>query len=368
MNVAIFSPSQNPYSETFIQAHKNYLKGNIFYFYGSGSNIQLEGVGTLVTSIKVNQIKFKRKILNKPYNYIKNKIVLDALKEYKIDIILIEYGNHAFQLKEVLELSECPVIVHFHGVDASSKEVIERCDNYKNVFKLANKIIAVSKVMEQSLLDLGCPRDKLVYNVYGPQPEFLKVSPNFSKKQFIGIGRFVDKKAPYYTILAFKEVIDKYPEAKLFLAGIGGLLESCINLVKYLNLEANVFCLGIITPEEYRKYLDESLAFVQHSITANSGDMEGTPLAILEASAAGLPVISTKHAGIPDVIIDNETGLLSNEHDVKTMAANMMFLLNHTGQAKKMGSAGKINISKHFSLERHIDVIQNIINDLMSLK
>jgi hypothetical protein len=57
--------------------------------------------------------------------------------------------------------------------------------------------------MEQMLLEMGCPKNKLIYNVYGPNPEFLKVKPTFRKKQFVAIGRFTDKKAPYYTILAF---------------------------------------------------------------------------------------------------------------------------------------------------------------------
>src|SRR5690606_18550174 len=126
------------------------------------------------------------------------------------------------------------------------------------------------------------------------------------------------------------------------MAGDGQLLNICKNLVKYLNLQSHVEFPGIITPETYRKYLEESLAFLQHYITTETGDMERTPLAVLEASAAGIPVISTNHAGIPDVIIDGETGLLCKEHDVEGMAQHMITLLDNPEKAKRIGAAGKI--------------------------
>ncbi|WP_299781934.1 glycosyltransferase family 4 protein [uncultured Formosa sp.] len=365
MNIAIFSPSQNPYSETFIQAHKNYLKGNVFYFYGGGFNIQLEGIGELANQSYYNFLKLKSKVLGKHYGYAWEQVLLRALKDYKIDIILVEYGNHAFYLKNVLKQLRIPIIVHFHGVDASSQLVIDHCNKYEEIFQLSNKIIAVSKVMLEKLSQLGCPLEKLELNTYGPNSDFFNVNTNFDKQQFIGIGRFVDKKAPYYLILAFREVVKMYPDAKLLLAGKGILLETCFNLVNHLKLKNNVTFLGVITPKEFQNYLGESLAFVQHSITANSGDMEGTPLAVLEASAAGVPVISTKHAGIPDVIIDGKTGLLSDEHDVMQMVENMLFMLGDPEKARQMGELGRLNILNYFSLDRHIGALQKNINDLV---
>jgi glycosyltransferase involved in cell wall biosynthesis len=215
--------------------------------------------------------------------------------------------------------------------------------------------------MLEMVIEMGCPENKVVLNTYGPQPDFGKIKPEFTKKQFIGIGRFTDKKAPYYTILAFKKVVEHYPDVKLLLAGDGVLLNTCKNLINYLGLEENIRFLGIITQEEYQDILKESLAFVQHSITADNGDMEGTPLAVLEASAAGLPVISTRHAGIPDVIKHKETGLLCDEHDVDAMAEHMMSMLKHHSLAKSLGSSGKNYILKNYSLERHITKLNEIL-------
>lgn len=363
MNIAILTPNQNPYSETFIQAHKDYLKGNVYYYFGSGLGIQLEGQGVLLSKLKRFYFKATSKLLKRPSYYVRDRMLIASIKRNAIDVILVEYGAHAHNLSTFLEAIGLPIVVHFHGYDASRRDVIERCGNYEAVFGFSTKIIAVSKVMEVALLDLGCPREKLVYNVYGPQPEFESVHPTFAKKQFIGIGRFTDKKAPYYTIMAFKEVANQHPDARLLLAGNGFLMNVCQNLVKHYGLEEQVRFLGVITPEVYRELLTESLSFVQHSITAANGDMEGTPLAVLEASVAGLPVIATRHAGIPDVVVHEKTGLLCDEHDVHAMSLNMLKVLDDKVYAKQLGEAGKERILKKFTLKRHIEALQTTLNE-----
>ena len=365
MKIAIFSPSQNPYSETFIQAHKNYLADNVSYYYGLYNAIKLEN-GTIGFSKRERYIQaFNKHVLNINLGNLQHKAIIKSLRRKEIDVILVEYGNHAHNLLPLLKKAAIPFVVHFHGFDASQKKTIEQCNSYEQVFEECANVIAVSKVMENKLLGLGCPRHKLVYNVYGPRPEFHKVIPAFTKKQFIAIGRFTDKKAPYYTILAFHKVLGTHPEAQLFLAGDGALYATCKNLVKHLGIEDNVQLLGIITGEEYQEYLKTAIAFVQHSITAEDGDMEGTPLAILEASAAGLPVISTVHAGIQDVIIHNKTGLLSKEHDVDAMAAHMKSLLDDIDMAKKMGAEGKRIVFDSFNLKRHIASLQATLKEAM---
>ncbi len=230
------------------------------------------------------------------------------------------------------------------------------------MFEKSAKVIAVSKVMETKLLELGCPKDKLIYNVYGPQKEFESITPNFNKKQFLAVGRFTDKKAPYYTILAFNEVAKKHTDARLIMAGDGALLSSCKNLVRYLGITNNVKFVGVIDKQGLLNLLKESLAFVQHSLVGGNGDMEGTPVAILEASMAGLPIISTNHAGIPDVIIHNETGFLVDEHDVEGMSNYMLKIFEDNTLAQQLGQKGKERIKEYFSIEDYIGTLNNLVN------
>lgn len=364
MNIAIFSPNQNPYSETFIQAHKNYLKGNIYYYYGPLNNITLED-NKLISFSSSRLLQLQKQLFNKSQNWYSFNRLLKSLKSNSIHAILVEYGAHAHQLLPILKASNIPFVVHFHGYDASVTKVLKQCSNYSEVFRSAFKIISVSNRMSEMLLDLGCPKEKLVYNVYGPRPEFFDVVPTFSKMQFLSVGRFTDKKAPYYLIMSIKLVVKTYPDIKLIMAGSGPLLNMCKNLVKYWDLSGNVVFPGVINAETYKELLGESLAYVQHSIIAENGDMEGTPLSILEASIAGLPVISTYHAGIPDVVIHKETGLLSDEHDIEQMSNHMIAVIEDKDLAMTLGQNGKSNIQKHFNLKRHIDQLQTILDSVL---
>ena len=360
MKIALISPSQNSYSETFIQAHKELLEGNIFYYFGGELPDKLED-GLVINSRKKRILD----ILKGHYRLNKFSLAEQALitsfKKNKIDLVFAEYGGTGEKMVPVCKKLNLPLIVHFHGFDASRKSELKIHENYKAVFEYATFIVCVSKKMEQDLLKMGCPPKKLIYNVYGPNDEFLKVKPRFLKPQFIAVGRFVDKKAPYYLILSFLEVLKEFPEAQLILAGDGELRETCLNLIRYYGVEKNISLPGIINRSQLQDYFSESLAFVQHSITSLNGETEGTPVIILEAAAAGLPIISTKHAGIVDVVSDGEDGFLTDEHDVQGMAGKMINFLKDKQLAREMGNEGRKNIEKNFTLQRHI----NVLNDLV---
>ncbi|MNY29233.1 GDP-mannose-dependent alpha-(1-6)-phosphatidylinositol monomannoside mannosyltransferase [compost metagenome] len=133
-----------------------------------------------------------------------------------------------------------------------------------------------------------------------------------------------------------------------------------------MGIENNVLLPGVLSKEQFSDYIENALAFVQHSVTAINGDQEGTPVAVLEASAAGLPVIATFHAGIPDVIVDGETGLLVSEHDVDAMTQKMILLLSNKELAKQLGKNGKERIKSNFTIEKHLETIDVLINNIIS--
>lgn len=370
MNLAIYSPRQTATTETFIQAHRDIPQVDVKFYYGRIQYAQLEGRGTLL------DLSFRSRVHKKLRNPLK-KFGLSAAEEAiaesflteKIDCILAEYGMTGAHLTPIAKALSIPLVVHFHGYDAVQYDVIaEMGEKYQAMFAYAAAIVVVSKKMGEKIAALGCPPEKICLNTYGVHADYLKIEPTYSEKILVGLGRFVDKKAPYYTILAFQKALLKHPDAKLIIGGSGPLYDACINLVKFWNLQEVVSLPGVILPADFKGYMANCRAFVQHSITPGSGDMEGTPLSVLEAQAAGLPVIATYHAGIPDVVLHEKTGLLCEEHDVALMADHMVHLLDNIDLARAMGEAGRKRYIEHFTLERHLSELSRIVHESVNAK
>lgn len=364
-NLAILSPYENAYSETFIQAHKS-LPFNIF-FYCNGKNYvpaQLAESSKLVR--RINRVYFTLKSLMRNKLTESEHSLKYLLKKKKIDCVLAEYGVTAAASLNVVQSLKLPLIVHFHGFDSSDRGVLHKYkEKYLQVFKYAIFVVVVSKKMSADLIALGCPADKIIRTTCGPNADFFSVKSNFIYRNFTAVGRFVDKKAPHLTIKAFAEVAKQYTDARLFFGGKGKLLNACKDLVKELGIEEQVSFLGKLSRPEIIELFSNSLAFVQHSVTAENGDSEGTPVAIMEASAAGLPVVATRHAGITDVIQHGITGFLVEEFDVEGMINYMTKLCEDLGKAKAMGGEGSNLIKSNFTIEKHLDCLTELINKAM---
>lgn len=361
--VALISPNENGYSETFIQQHRKGISENLVYYYGGILPKKNDKSGVLLSRKLKIQFRFQQ-IFKKTNLSMRETALANSFKKEGITVVVAEYGITAVAVLKVCKHLNIPLIPIFHGYDASKKEILEKySQSYKTLFNEAFKIISVSQKIAKTLITLGCNSSKITISPCAPNDSFSNIKLNYSKPLFVGIGRFVDKKAPYYTILAFSKVLKKYPEAKLLIAGNGVLYNMCKNLVRFLKIEQQVILPGIVAHDELKNHFTNALAFVQHSITAIDGDMEGTPVAILEAGIAGLPVIATKHAGIPDVILNNETGFLVEEHDVDAMAEKMMELLENPEIGKKMGEKSKAFIQNNFSQKIHLEILNKIIKE-----
>lgn len=375
MNLAIISPNQNAYSETFIQAHKGIKADKVFFYYGGFIPSRLEEYGPIMPTKDSLNIKTILKYGLK-YNHfyrmkngfsIKEYFLAKSLIKHNIDVVLAEFGPTGVECMNVCKKLGIPLITHFHGYDVSSL-LEEYRTRYTKLIDYCDSVVGVSKDMVKTLQLLGAPIEKTVYTPCGPNPEFQKISSNFNSKKFLSVGRFTDKKAPYYTILAFNEVVKKHPDAQLLFVGTGELLNTSMNLVKFLHLEENIKFLGVQKPEQIRQLMSECIGFIQHNITALNGDQEGTPVGIMEASLAGLPVISTYHAGIKDIVINEKTGLLVKEHDVKGMADNIIRIVKDIPFAKSLGQEGRKFISENFSLKNHLSILSDTVKKAYDVK
>ena len=291
-----------------------------------------------------------------------------AFRRTRADVILAEYGTHGVSILKACQRAAVPLVVHFHGADASRHKVLRRYSaGYRRMFTQAAAVIAVSRAMERKLISVGCPPGKLVYLPYGVDCDtFVGARPLTAPPQFLAVGRMVEKKAPNLTLMAFARVLEQCPDARLRMIGDGKLLDTCRNLAASLALDHAVAFLGSQSHETVRQEMHHARAFVQHSVTAADGDSEGTPVAILEAGAAGLPVVSTRHAGIPEVVVEGKTGLLVDEGRTDDMARHMLTLANDPSLADELGRNAAVHVRRHYTMAQNINRLTHVLEAVAS--
>lgn len=360
--LALVAPNKESFSETFIKAQVDLLPFNTHFYYGGYIPRFLNDKSISTSESLVYRFYYKILRFFGITKYKNDELdLIRSFRKNRIEIVLAQYGPTGEALCRVCKEVKIPLVVHFHGYDSTVSYVFEENNRYKNLFSYASKIIAVSQKMKRDLIALGCSADKIECHPCGPNSDFFKVTPLLSGSHFIGIGRFTNKKAPYYTILAFSKVLKLYPDARLTIGGYGELFDVCKNLIKYLEIEHAVNLPGILNRNQFALLLSQSVAFVQHSLVTESGDAEGAPVAILEASAAGVPVISTKHAGIPEIVIDGVTGILVEEHDVEGMSRAMEKILADGILRNNMSKEGRKFVLENFSMDSYISMVASLL-------
>jgi glycosyltransferase involved in cell wall biosynthesis len=369
--LCIAKPNKSTYSETFIQAHidklanpKQIIFGGAFPLYGEN--------GKRLISSKIDLLNYlvQKRLLKRLKIKLRTKALSGYLRREKVTVVLAEYGYVGAMICDACKEANVPLIIHFHGADAHHYATVNKYRSlYADAFQYASKIVVVSKDMMNSVIGLGADEAKMVFNPYGVNTKvFTQVDVLHSQVNFLCVGRFVEKKSPLSTIKAFKIASQSFPEAKLWMVGDGPLLEEAKAFVRSQDLVDKVIFAGVLPQAEIILLMQKMRAYVQHSVIATDGDMEGTPNTILEASAAGLPIVSTRHAGIKEAVIDEVTGFLVNEHDVQGMASAMIKLAESAKLASDLGSNARQHVLKNYNLETQIGKLQRIIDESCLVK
>ncbi len=359
----------SPRPDTFVQAHMERLPGVVLVLGDGLPPNRLENGGLIMHGSGAGRIMdvasgALRGLLPQKEH---SRRIAQLLKEREAQVVLAEFGYTAMYMLDACRMAGVPLVAHFHGIDAHSRDYLRKYHRYQQLFKEGAAFVAVSRSMRDHLIQLGAPAERTHHTVYGVDLErFTGAKPAQAPPNLLAIGRFVEKKAPHLTILAFSKVLERLPEARLTMVGDGRLWEACDSMVRALGLGDRIHLAGHSPHDGILPYLRTSRAFVQHSVTAHNGDSEGTPVAILEAMASGLPVIATRHAGIPDVVEHGVHGLLCDELDITTMAASMERLLSDPMLAATMGAQAASYARRTFPMEQQIAALHTVLRQAVS--
>ena len=283
-----------------------------------------------------------------------NKIV----NEFEPDLIQCHFGYEALRLVDNLDRTDIPIVVTFQGHDASyflkRKSYV---DKLKDLFSRENVYATfVCDFLKRNLEKVGVKfnGEKVIYS--GTRLTHFKRRDYDHPKEpftFLQVSHFEERKGHKYVLEAFKTVLETKPEkkVKLILAGGGPDLEPMKQLAMELGIHEQVDFPGWVSPEQVRELLENAHAYILHSLTVD-GWTEGIPNAIMEAMAMELPVISTRHAGIPELVDEGIHGILTDERDTEALATGMLEVL-------KWGymSVSREKIIERFEYQKRIDTL-----------
>lgn len=364
-SIAVVSYNYQQYSETFINHLVKNLPFKVHYMYGGELPafygdyrpfLPEKGWGRWYVETKA--------LLGKKTQEQQEEAVEQYLLKNNIEAVHTNYSITALPLMDICERNNIPLIVHFRGWTAYRQTILDKYGaQYPKLFRIATAVICVSEDMKRQLIHLGCPENKITIIASGADTAYFRYQNHSANPPvFLSVGRFCDTKNPHLTILAFSKVLQDIPDAKLVMAGGNEtLLSACFTLCKALKIENDVMFKGVLTHEEVAEEMKNAYAFVQHSATTILKEKEGTPNAIMEAMASGLPVVATRHAGIKDIITHGETGLLRNEYDIDAMAKHMIQIWNYKEFATQIGINASEHISKNYTRKLYLDKVAEII-------
>ncbi|MDV6253341.1 glycosyltransferase [Vibrio sp. EA2] len=321
----------------------------------------LKGKGNLAFSVsKDDKLAFSQKL----------SIVYALAKGIKLsyDVILVHFGNFGYYIST---LKSCGVLrgkvaIIFHGYEISRKKVLsDNVDAYRACFDSCDMFLPVSKLWKEKLIKMGCPSRKVYVSRMGIDlDDFVYKTANSDSEVFklIQVGRLTKKKGILDTINAIA-LLPKDSNIHLDVVGSGELENEALELVRKLGLFNKIKFHGPLPNTMVKKLLFQSNAYILPSKVADDGDMEGVPVALMEAMAVGLPVISTYHSGIPELIDDGVSGFLVNEGDVEALS-NTVYTVSRYDQSSlnKITVSARQKIEKQFNNDKEVKALIDLIS------
>lgn len=232
----------------------------------------------------------------------------------------------------------------------------------RQVMKSATHLSATSEFLKQSSIELErSVQNKISVIPFGvsvpdsvaempPHPP-VKICLVKSLKPVYGIDKLLQ---------AMSRVIEKFPDAKLNIAGKGPMEEIIRSMISQLNLEKSVSMVGFIEKEKVYEFIRS-----HHMMVMPSVGEEGFGVAALEAGACARPVIASRVGGVPEVVIDGTTGLLVPPGNVGELANSIIKLADNISLCHQLGQNGYYHVKENFQWEKSLDMMSELYERLI---
>lgn len=307
-----------------------------------------------------------------------NAYCYQTLKKHQVKIVHCHFGDSAIHFLELKKRLGFSLVVSFYGADMSllPKDPAWR-ERYQPLFDEGALFLVEGPHMKQALIDLGCAQKKIVIQHLGvnldEHPLKLRKPNEDGKVKILVAGTFREKKGIPYALQAFSRIIKQHPNVSLTLLGDSAGLardeqekKKILQIITDHQLEDHIDQLGFRPFDEFKQLLLEHHIFLSPSVTAEDGDSEGgAPVSITEASATGMPIVSTSHADIPEVVIDGEGGLLCAERDIEALAKNLDYLVSNPQTWEQFGKQGRARIEQEFNCTTQVAKLEKLYEGII---
>ncbi|BCY06977.1 glycosyltransferase [Actinoplanes sp. L3-i22] len=282
------------------------------------------------------------------------------------NLVHAHFGGDGWLVSHSAQRAGVPLVVTVHGHDVTRQPSSQGAKglryrrNLQTVFARASLVIAVSEVIRGQAIRWGADPAKVRVHYTGiAVPESVEALPK--KWDVVFVGRFVAKKG-LDDLLAALARVESRPRA--LIVGDGELMPAIRARAEELGVD--VTFTGSQSPEQVHRHLLESRLLACPSKTAPDGDTEGLPTTILEAAALGLPVVATRHSGIPEAVLDGETGLLSPEGDPAALAVSLTRLLGDEDLQRRLGERARRHVTAHFDLLGQTSRLEDLYDEVVA--
>ncbi|MCW6038847.1 glycosyltransferase [Spirulina subsalsa FACHB-351] len=354
-NVIIFSSLLLPPSQTFIRDPVEQFQEFKGYYVGSRrvEGLELPSDRTWVVNQGGPVGKLQEQIFKltgfAPQLYAKIR-ALDPV------LIHAQFGLSGTLALPWAKSLKIPLIVHYRGADATIRADSARYTSlnhwlyFQRLPQLqqdSHLFLTVCRFLQQKLLEQGFPPEKIITHYHGVDIQKFSPNPQISRQPTVlFVGRLTEKKGVKFLILAMSEVQQQLPNVKLVIIGDGPLKQD-LETLAHQTLKQYQF-LGVQPQTIVKTWMNQAQILATPSITSPEGDSEGLPNVILEAQAMGLPVVSTYHAGIPEVVFHEKTGFLTPEQDSQGLGGYILELFRNPELWQQFSREGREQMVKHF--------------------
>ena len=276
---------------------------------------------------------------------------LAPVRRGSFDVLHAHFGPIGNAFRFAKALWGAPLVVSFHGYDFSTWPRRHGPSVYRELFATADAVTANSAYTRGRLVELGCPPERLHVLPMGvdraafapPRPR----EPRSGGLRVLTVARLVEIKGIAYALQAFARLHAGDPDARYDVVGDGPLRADLERLAAELGVASAVTFHGALGPDAVRPLLWDADVFVLPSVTVE-GDQEGQGVVLLEAQAAGVPVVATDTGGLPGTLLSGRTGLLVPEREAGALAAALEELAGDPGRRAAMGAAGRAHVAERF--------------------